>query len=93
LPISISAPKGYAIVSSFALSLPLQADPKVGQQEPVVQNGIVALSTLHEDYQTWEGKFSNRLIDKIVGFGFGKCTIVTSSNLLLILILLDTEEI
>ena len=37
---------------------------KVGQQEPVVRNGIVALGTLHEDYQTREGKFTNQLIDE-----------------------------
>lgn len=37
---------------------------KVGQQEPVVRNGIVALGTLHEDYQTREGKFNNQLIDE-----------------------------
>jgi hypothetical protein len=37
---------------------------KVGQQEPVVLKGIVALGTLHEDYQTREGKFNNQLIDE-----------------------------
>lgn len=36
---------------------------KAGQQEPVVRNAIVALGTLHEDYQEREGKFHNQLID------------------------------
>lgn len=31
---------------------------KVGQQEPVVRNAIVALGTLHEDYQNRNGRFS-----------------------------------
>ena len=29
---------------------------KVGQQEPVIRNAIIALGTLHEDYQTGGGK-------------------------------------
>jgi hypothetical protein len=38
--------------------------PKVGQQEPIVRNAIVALGTLHEDYQLREGKFHNQLIEE-----------------------------
>jgi hypothetical protein len=38
--------------------------PQAGQQEPVVRNAIVALGTLHEDYQLREGKYSNQLIDE-----------------------------
>lgn len=37
---------------------------KAGQQEPVIRNAIVALGTLHEDYQTREGKFHNQLIEE-----------------------------
>ena len=37
---------------------------KAGQQEPVVRNAIVALGTLHEDYQTREGKYNNQLIEE-----------------------------
>ena len=36
---------------------------KVGQQEPVVQKAIIALGTLHEDYQTRNGKYSKHLIE------------------------------
>ncbi len=36
----------------------------MGQQEPVVRNAIVALGTLHEDYQAREGKYSNQLIEE-----------------------------
>jgi len=35
---------------------------KVGQQEPVVRNAIVALGTLHEDYQKRNGKYSQDMI-------------------------------
>ncbi|MBC8161235.1 MAG: hypothetical protein H7Z42_08450, partial [Roseiflexaceae bacterium] len=35
---------------------------KVGQQEPVVRNAIVALGTLHEDYQFRKGRYSIDLI-------------------------------
>jgi Fungal specific transcription factor domain len=34
----------------------------VGQQEPVVRNAIIALGTLHEDYQLRGGKYSRDLI-------------------------------
>ena len=37
---------------------------KVGQQEPVVRNAIVALGTLHEDYQSRKGKYSNDMINE-----------------------------
>jgi hypothetical protein len=36
---------------------------KVGQEEPVVRNAIIALGTLHEDYQDRCGKYSPQLID------------------------------
>jgi len=35
---------------------------KVGQQEPVVRNAIIALGTLHEDYQDRCGKYNSDLI-------------------------------
>ncbi len=35
---------------------------KVGQQEPVVRNAIVALGTLHEDYQRRDGKHSQGMM-------------------------------
>ena len=35
---------------------------KAGQKESVVRNAIIALGTLHEDYQNREGRFSNHLI-------------------------------
>lgn len=37
---------------------------KVGQQEPVVRNAIVALATLHEDYQKRNGRYSKDLIEE-----------------------------
>jgi hypothetical protein len=37
---------------------------KAGQQEPVIRNAIIALGTLHEDYQLREGKFNNQLIEE-----------------------------
>ncbi len=37
---------------------------KVGHQEPVVRNAIVALATLHEDYQQRNGKYSQDLINE-----------------------------
>lgn len=36
---------------------------QVGQQEPVVRSAIVALGTLHEDYQLRKGKYSQDLIN------------------------------
>jgi Fungal specific transcription factor domain len=36
---------------------------KAGQQEPVVRNAIIALGTLHEDYQKRNGKYSQDLIE------------------------------
>jgi len=36
---------------------------KVGQEEPVVRNAIIALGTLHEDYQDRCGKYSPQLIE------------------------------
>jgi hypothetical protein len=36
---------------------------KVGQEEPVVRNAIIALGTLHEDYQDRCGKYSPQLIN------------------------------
>ena len=36
---------------------------KVGQEEPVVRNAIIALGTLHEDYQDRCGKYTPQLID------------------------------
>lgn len=36
---------------------------KVGQDEPIVRNAIIALGTLHEDYQDRCGKYSPQLID------------------------------
>ncbi|KAK7903316.1 hypothetical protein LTR67_001334 [Exophiala xenobiotica] len=36
---------------------------KVGQEEPVVRNAIIALGTLHEDYQERCGKYSPQLIE------------------------------
>ncbi|OAP60697.1 hypothetical protein AYL99_05699 [Fonsecaea erecta] len=36
---------------------------KVGHEEPVVRNAIIALGTLHEDYQDRCGKYSPKLID------------------------------
>lgn len=36
---------------------------KVGHDEPVVRNAIIALGTLHEDYQDRCGKYSPQLID------------------------------
>ncbi|ETI22518.1 hypothetical protein G647_06593 [Cladophialophora carrionii CBS 160.54] len=36
---------------------------KVGHEEPVVRNAIIALGTLHEDYQDRCGKYSPQLID------------------------------
>jgi Fungal specific transcription factor domain len=35
----------------------------VGQQEPVVRNAIIALGSLHEDYQIRGGKYDPQLID------------------------------
>jgi Fungal specific transcription factor domain/Fungal Zn(2)-Cys(6) binuclear cluster domain len=35
---------------------------KAGQEEPVVRNAIVALGTLHEDYQKRNGKYSQDMI-------------------------------
>lgn len=34
---------------------------KVGQEEPVVRNAIIALGTLHEDYQERRGQYSPKL--------------------------------
>ena len=36
---------------------------KVGQQEPVVRNAIIALGSLHEDYQIRGGKYEPQLIE------------------------------
>jgi hypothetical protein len=36
---------------------------KVGQEEPIVRNAIIALGTLHEDYQDRCGKYNVQLID------------------------------
>lgn len=36
---------------------------KVGQQEPVIRNAIVALGTLHEDYQKRRGQYSQDLVN------------------------------
>lgn len=36
---------------------------KVGQEEPVVRNAIIALATLHEDYQDRCGKYTVQLIE------------------------------
>ncbi len=36
---------------------------KVGQQEPVVRNAIIALGSLHEDYQIRGGKYDAQLIE------------------------------
>lgn len=44
--------------SEFWTSLVL----KVGCEEPVVRNAIIALGTLHEDYQLRGGKYSNKLL-------------------------------
>ncbi|KIV79641.1 hypothetical protein PV11_07190 [Exophiala sideris] len=38
---------------------------KVGQEEPVVRNAIIALGTLHEDYQDRCGKYSPQLTDDV----------------------------
>ena len=35
---------------------------KIGCEEPVIRNAIIALGTLHEDYQQRDGKYSNDLI-------------------------------
>lgn len=35
---------------------------KVGQEEPVVRNAIIALGTLHEDYQDRAGKYSSQVV-------------------------------
>lgn len=38
---------------------------KVGHEESVVRNAIIALGTLHEDYQDRRGKFSPQIIDDV----------------------------